>query len=47
MSNSLLYHTFGIRSVQYLSTVFLTAKRSFDVHCIPAEYSVRSVNLGM
>ena len=47
MSNSLLYHTFGIRSVQYLSTDFLTEKRSFDVHCTPAEYSVRSVNLAM
>ena len=47
MSNSLLYHTFGIRSVQYLSTDFLTAKRYFDVHCTPAECSVRPVDLGI
>ena len=47
MSNSLLYHTFGIRSVQHISTDFLTARRSFDVHCTPAGCSVRSVDLGM
>ncbi|MHB9070663.1 MAG: hypothetical protein ACYC54_09895 [Sedimentisphaerales bacterium] len=47
MSTSLLYHTFGIRSVQHISTDFLTEERSLDVRCTPAEYSVRSVNLAM
>jgi len=45
MSNSLLYHTFGIRSVQYLSTNFLAAKPSFTAQSTQTKLSVRYANL--
>lgn len=43
MSTSMLYHTFGIKAVQYLRTDFLKAKRSFTDRRIQMNYTVRFV----
>ena len=47
MSNSILYHTFGIRGIQHFSTVFLKA-RPFSMALSTAIFSsVRTVNLAV
>ncbi len=47
MSNSILYHTFGIRSVQHFSTDFLTAGPFSAVLSMTTISSVPTVNLAM
>jgi hypothetical protein len=41
MSTSILYHTFGIRSVQHIRSDFLMAKQYFTARLPPAKFSVR------
>ena len=45
MSNSILYHTFGVTSVQHISTVFLTARLLFAAQFMPIISSAKTVNL--
>jgi hypothetical protein len=47
MSTSILYHTFGIRSVQYIRSDFLTARPSFTGQSTPTKFSVRCVEAVM
>jgi hypothetical protein len=47
MSTSILYHTFGIRSVQHLRSDFLAAKRSFTAQSIPTKLFVHSAAAAM
>jgi hypothetical protein len=47
MSNSILYHTFGIRSVQHFSTDFLTAGPFSAVLSMTTISSVPTVNLAI
>ena len=44
MSNSILYHTFGIREVQHFSTDFLTARPFFTAQFMPTISSVLIAN---
>ena len=41
MSTSILYHTFGIRSVQYTRSDFLKARQYFTARLPPAKLPVR------
>lgn len=41
MSTSILYHTFGIRSVQYIRSDFLAARQSFTARFTPTKLSVQ------
>jgi len=45
MSNSVLYHTFGVTSVQYISTNFLVVKPFSTALSTAIISSVQTVNL--
>jgi len=47
MSNSILYHTFGVTSVQHISTDFLVAKPFSMALSTAIISSVRTVNLAV
>ena len=47
MSTSMLYHTFGIRSIQHRCTDFLTARRSSTVPFTPTRWSAHVAEAGM
>ena len=47
MSTSMLYHTFGIVGVQYISTDFLAERPSSAALFIPTISSARTVNPAM
>jgi hypothetical protein len=43
----MLYHTFGVHSVQYVRSDFLTARRSFTVQFTPTKLSARFAEVAM